>query len=64
MVTDLNSVIKDIPLRKTQPAELEKVDERKEEKVEDDFTKSEDYRKMTPGDKLHKLFTVGAGKIK
>jgi len=64
MVTDLNSVIKEIPLRKTQPAELEKVDERKDEKVEDDFTKSEDYQKMKPADKLHKLFTVGAGKIK
>jgi HK97 family phage prohead protease len=55
---DLNALTKQIPLRKGQSAEAEKVEERKDE-VEKDFTKNEDYKKLNPMDKIHKIFSMG-----
>jgi len=60
MVTDLNSVIKQIPLRQAQPAEKEDDLRKKESDEKEDFTKSEIYQKMKPADKLHAIFEFGS----
>lgn len=59
MVTDINEVVKKIPLRQADETKEEDKREHKEEKdAVKSLTESEDYKKAKPGDKLGRVFDM------
>lgn len=54
MVSDLNAIVKEIPLRKGQVAEKEE-DRTKDTVLKKELSDDEDFQKMNPSDQLHKL---------
>jgi HK97 family phage prohead protease len=57
MIADLNSVVKEIPMRKAQAPEEVKKEDRQSESEFEALTKTDAYQKARPEDKLFTLFS-------